>query len=162
MKPTGHKTWCNMPIRTLALVPPSSTAVTVKVLYKHIIMHCMRCSKYIFILDLTPEALCNMGYPSESYLELKSREISFANKLFCRYQVVSKILHRAQSTAMTVPCSLQNFKTIWQLKEILWKREISWYLSLDKFRLDIQYVHKPLYLNLLHSPSLVVIGLSVW
>ena len=116
----------------------------------------------MFILDLTPEALCNMGYPSETYLELNSREISFANKLFRRYQIVLKILHRAQSKAMIVPCTVQNFKTVWQLKEILWKSEISRDLSLDKFRLDILYFRNPLYPKLLHSPSLVAIRLSVW
>ena len=42
---------------------------------------------------------------------------------FGSYPIVSKF---AQSTAVILPCSVQNFKTIEQLKQMLWTNEISW------------------------------------
>ena len=71
-------------------------------------------------------ALRNIGYLSEIHLKLKSREISFAhNSCFDR-----SLWNFAQSTAVSLPCSVQNFKLIGQLQRKLWTNEFSRDLSL--------------------------------
>ena len=62
-----------------------------------------------------------MGYLCETHLKHISREVSFAYKSF--YSCVARSLcNFAQSTAVILPCFVQNYKTIGQLKRMLWTR----------------------------------------
>ena len=54
--------------------------------------------------------------PSATQLKLKSREISFVHNIGVPIQSSGNI---AQSTAVSLPCSVQNFKTIGQLRQML-------------------------------------------
>ena len=81
--------------------------------------------KTVFILRRGPGALCNIGHPSETHFKLKSREVSFAHNPARGCSIVF-----AQSTSVIPSCSLQNFKTVGQLKRMLWTSELSWDLSL--------------------------------
>ena len=58
------------------------------------------------------KALCSTGYPSETHLKPKSREISFDPNILLNYPIVWNF---AQSTAVILPCSVRNFKTIGQM-----------------------------------------------
>ena len=76
-------------------------------------------------INIHPEALCNIGYLSETHLELKSDEVSFVHSLFCKYAIVLKFC-----TMHDILCSVQNYIMTGQLKRMLWTNEISWDLSL--------------------------------
>ena len=71
-----------------------------------------------FIYAYSSGALCNMGYPPETHLKLKSREISLAHNSRFSYPIV------AHSTGMILPHSVQNFERIGQLRNTLWVNEI--------------------------------------
>ena len=64
-------------------------------------------------------ALCNIGYPSEIHLKLKSCEISFSHNSCFSWPI-----------AASLSCSVQNFKSTGQLNRMLWTNEISRDLSL--------------------------------
>ena len=64
--------------------------------------------------------LCNKAYPSEIYLGPQSRENSIVHNLFRSHPIVLIFC-----TAVILSCSVQPFKTIRQLKRILWTNEIS-------------------------------------
>ena len=66
-------------------------------------------------------AVCNMGYPFETHLKPKSREISFARNLFLNFPIVLKFCIEHGS----ITCSVQNFKTIGQPKRMLRANEVS-------------------------------------
>ena len=68
-----------------------------------------------------------MGYPSETHLKLKSREVSFVRNLF---HVVLLCWTFAQSTAVILPCSLQNFSASGRQEGVLCRIENSRDLSL--------------------------------
>ena len=91
-------------------------------------------SKMVFVLKQSPGALCNIGYPSEIHLKLKSHEISLAHYSCFSWPITLigqlSVWNFAQSTAVSLPCSVQNFKPIGQLKRVLWRNEISRDLSL--------------------------------
>ena len=53
-----------------------------------------------------------LGYPSETHLKLKSLEISFNDRLSWNF---------AQSTVVSLSCSVQNCKTFGQLKQMSWR-----------------------------------------
>ena len=72
-------------------------------------------------------ALCNMGYPSETQLKTKSRKISFAHNLFFSYPIGLKF---AESTAVSLPCYVQNVETIARRRQISRTNVISRDLSL--------------------------------
>ena len=55
-----------------------------------------------------------IGYPKETHLKLKSGKISFIETLL---SVARPFWHVSQSTAVILPCSVQNIKTIWSLKK---------------------------------------------
>ena len=65
--------------------------------------------------------MCNIGYPSETHLKSKSREISFAMIYLSTIQTFWNI---AQSKAVILPCSVPNFNAIGQMKRMLWTNEI--------------------------------------
>ena len=64
---------------------------------------------------------CNIGYLSKTHLKPKSRKISF---LITYFSLTQWFWNFAQSTAVTLLCSVQNFKTIETLKWMLWTNEI--------------------------------------
>ena len=64
--------------------------------------------------------------PSEIHLEPKSPEIPFAHTLLWW-----SFWNFAQSTAVVLPYSVQNFKTMGQLKRVLWTNDVSQDLSLS-------------------------------
>ena len=64
----------------------------------------------------------NIAYLSETHLKLKHREISFVQNIYFSSQIVLKI---CTGTVVILPCSVQNFKTIWQLNPNLRTYEIS-------------------------------------
>ena len=88
--------------------------------------------------------LCKIGYPSETHLKLKSREISSITSV----SIVQSVWNFAQSTAVTLSCSVQNFKAISQLHE-LWANEISRDLSLRWISDGYPILHKAPGLRLL-------------
>ena len=55
---------------------------------------------------------CNIGYLSENHIKFKSSRISYFHNIHVSCKSFWLI---AQSTAASLPCSAQNFKTIWQL-----------------------------------------------
>ena len=67
-------------------------------------------------------AVYNMRYSSETPLKLKSRETSFVHNIFSVVQSFKKF---APSTAVSLSCSVQTFKTIGELWNKLWTSEIS-------------------------------------
>ena len=67
--------------------------------------------------QLTFYGCFDIRYPNKTHLKLKSREITPA--LLITYCPIVKSFRRfAQSTAVSLPCSVQIFKTIWQRKLI--------------------------------------------
>ena len=62
--------------------------------------------------------ICNIGYPSETRLKLKSREVLFAHNIHSRYSIVLQFC-----AAVSQPCSVQNFKTIGKFMNKLWVNE---------------------------------------
>ena len=80
-------------------------------------------------LESQSGALCNMGYLSETYRELKSCEISFAHRLFHIWSIVLKL--KLHCIAVILTGSVQNTKkNIWKSKGMLWTNEILRDLSL--------------------------------
>ena len=73
--------------------------------------------------------LCNIEYSSETHLKLKSREISFVHNM-SRLSNRFEICPIVPNTAVILPCSVQNFKTIGSLTRMLWGNEFSGDLSL--------------------------------
>ena len=69
---------------------------------------------------------CDIRYLSETHFILKSRETSFAQS-----SVVKSFGNFAQSTVVSLPCSVQIFTTISQLRMMFWTNEISRDLSLS-------------------------------
>ena len=49
-----------------------------------------------------PGVLCSIGYPSETHLELKSREVTFVHNLFITYPIVSTVCteHGSDATVL--------------------------------------------------------------
>ena len=52
--------------------------------------------------------LCNMGYPSETHLKPKSREISFAHNLLCGYPIVITFCTEHGSDTAVLCAKFQN------------------------------------------------------
>ena len=79
-----------------------------------------------------PGVLCNIWYPSQTHLKnpVKSR------LLIIYLSVIQSLWNFVQSTAVILSCSVQNFKTIGQLKRFLWTKEISRELSRVEFKLS--------------------------
>ena len=84
-----------------------------------------------------PEGWCNIGYRHDTHLKIKSREISFAQKLSLSYKIVFNF---AQIMAVWLvcswefskgsqPCSVQIVKMNWQLKSVIWTSKISPHFS---------------------------------
>ena len=71
----------------------------------------------------SPGVLCSIGYPSGTHLKPESREI-------CCWSVIQLFWNLAQSTAVILPCSVENFKTVRQLERKLWTDKISQDFSL--------------------------------
>ena len=80
-----------------------------------------RCSPSSFLMGLSLLAICSL----QSHLKLESRVLSFAYNLF-HFSVTQILLKLWRSMAMILSCSVQNFKTIAQLKRMLWTNYISW------------------------------------
>ena len=74
-----------------------------------------------------PGVLYNMGYPPETYLKLKSREISFPHNLFSSNPIVLKFSTEHGSNTAVLCAKFQKFR---QLKMLLWTNEISRDLNL--------------------------------
>ena len=81
------------------------------------------CHCYAFVMS----AQYCIGYSSKTYLKPKSHKILFAHNLF---PVTQSFWNFAYSMAVILPCSLQNFKTIGQLNQMLCTYEILRDLSL--------------------------------
>ena len=62
---------------------------------------------------------CNAGFSSETFLKLNFGEVLFAYNVLHSCQIVSKFC------AALLSCSVQIFKTILQLKWVLWVKDIS-------------------------------------
>ena len=63
----------------------------------------------------------NIGYPSQTHLKLKLAQ----SYLLIIHETVSQLFWNfVQSMAVSLPCSVQNLKTIEQLKWLLWVNEI--------------------------------------
>ena len=67
-----------------------------------------------------------VGYPSKTNNKLKSREILPIT--YC--SLIKSFRNFRQSTAVSLSCSVQNFKTIWPMKWMFCANEISRDLSL--------------------------------
>ena len=68
---------------------------------------------------------CNAGHLPKICLKLKSHANLFAHNFFFHKPIIF-----VQSTADSLPCSVQYFKMIWHLKGILWTNRISQDFSL--------------------------------
>ena len=79
----------------------------------------------------------NIWYLSITHLKLKSKSCS--SRIFI--SVVRLFWKFAQSTALRVPCSVQNFIMIWQLRNTLWAKTFSCDLSeiKDAFWADVLF-----------------------
>ena len=126
----------------------------------------------------TPGVMCNIGYPSETHFKLKSREISFVHNIHFNCPIGEIFAH---STAVLLPCSVQNSKAISQLKHDLRANEISRDLSsrwiLDGYSIlhkapahrgsrwlllcvpDITYLHSYLSIDFYNYMSIFFIGI---
>ena len=60
-------------------------------------------------IKFSPEAFCNMGYPSETGLQLKYREDALPKTY---YSVIQSFSNFAQSTAVSLPWSVNNHRMI--------------------------------------------------
>ena len=74
------------------------------------------------------EDTCNIRYPAETQLQVKSRQISSIHNVLisCR-----KFSNFAQSTVLSLLCSVHNFTMIWLESNELWANEFSLGLSLS-------------------------------
>ena len=117
----------------------------------------------------TPGYCCNIEYPSEINLVLKSWGISLPHNWFSSDQIVWNFV---QSMAVSLSCYVQNLKMIWQLKLILWINRILWNLSFGGF-IDIAttplslWYHQThlqcnLWVKLAKLPDLNLLWLSYW
>ena len=57
---------------------------------------------------VSPGVACNIGYPSETYLKLKSHEISFAHNLFISNPIVLKFCTEHGSDTAMLSAKFQN------------------------------------------------------
>ena len=75
---------------------------------------------------------CNIEHPSGTHLKIESHEFSYAHK---RSPVSQSFWN-----FVSQPCSVQHFKTIWQLKLMLWTNLIKQVFSLRRFFRDMPYI----------------------
>ena len=66
-----------------------------------------------------PRCCCYVGYRSKTHLKLSFRKILFPHNWFLCCRIVFKKF--SQSTAVMLPCSVQNVKTMRQLTWMSWK-----------------------------------------
>ena len=66
------------------------------------------------LLHYSTRGCCIMGYPPETHLKLKNRLSTIC------FSVAQSFWNFAQSTAVVLPCSVQNFKMMGQLKLMSW------------------------------------------
>ena len=87
---------------------------------------------------------CSIGHPPETHLKLKSREISpsMSTTSIC---LVRSFWNFAQSTAVILPCSVQNFKRLDNWNEHYWRTRFREIWLQYEFRVDILYRNSPLY-----------------
>ena len=73
------------------------------------------------ILKRAAGGYCDIGYPHETPLKRKSREILLTHNIhfICRIVFIYTL-----STSVILPCSMQNFTTICQMSNKLWANEI--------------------------------------
>ena len=107
-----------------------------------------------FIVWSMPGGICYMKYPSETYLQWKSCEMLFINYI---YHIIYSFGNFAQSTAVSLSYSVQNFKKIALLKNKLCATKILQYLS---FWGCITW-QKPLVIYEVFSSQLFIIYLCV-
>ena len=80
---------------------------------------------------------CNMGYPSPKHILNSNPAKSRLSITDC--WVVKSFWKFSPRTAVSLPCSMQTFKTIWQQLGVLWTDEISRAFSL-KCVSDVYFV----------------------
>ena len=73
-----------------------------------------------------PGVWCKIGHRTETHLSLKSHKTCLPKT----YWSVVTSFQFLQSTAVQLPCFLQRFKLIWQLKRMLWIKDFSRDLNL--------------------------------
>ena len=83
-------------------------------------------------LWLVSGRLHNIGYSSKAQLKLKSHQIPWKTHLPVPtyFSVTQLFWNFAQGREVILPCCVQNFKTIGQLKRMLWTKENSHDFSL--------------------------------
>ena len=69
-----------------------------------------------------PWVLCNVGYPSETHLKLN---LAKSCSSITSVSVVQSLWNVAKSTLVSLPCSVQNFKTIGYVMKKLYSNEVS-------------------------------------
>ena len=87
-----------------------------------------------------PAALCSMGYPSKCILNSNLAKIRLP---ITGFAVAQSFWNYAQSTTVILPCSVQNFKMIGQLKRMLWMDEILRDLSFKTSFRRIIFIAQP-------------------
>ena len=99
-----------------------------------------RWRQWIYIIH-KQGVLCKIGYPSETDLKPKSHEKTPISIIWSTWNF-------AQCMAVSLPCSVQNSKTIWQLRLMSWTNEISRFFGLRRISSGYPWLHStPIYLN---------------
>ena len=95
-----------------------------------------------------PGGCCNVKYPSETHLKIRSRQIYFTDntQLSCRI-FCNSFSHNTTITAM---CSAK-FKTIRQPRNNSWTKEIMRYFE-DELRTGVLYHNNPMKVSCLKVP----------
>ena len=75
-------------------------------------------------ITLSLGVLCNIGYPSETHLKLKSREISFVNNIRVYNSIVLIFLHRAQLYHGRALCKVLQYRILYHIFPCVWSM---WY-----------------------------------
>ena len=100
---------------------------------------------YHFLIRLFPnipritlnQGLCNIRHPPQTNLKLKSRDI-----IFCT-ECIAKLSNRSENLQRARQCPAQIFKRIWQLKWMLWTKQILRNLSLSRVWDGYPKLHSP-------------------
>ena len=93
----------------------------------------------IWKYQLPIKACCNIGYPSETHLKIKSREISFAHNLLISCQIALKICTGHGSITAVLCANFQNNLTT-EMNETDER-----HFARFEFRTDVPYCNSPVH-----------------
>ena len=90
------------------------------------------------LLKHTKHTVCNWAYLSLFIPTFHTRpsqvrytaKIAQSRLIIIHFPVVESFWNFTQSTALWMPCFLQNYKMIWNLKDIFWAKQIVWDFNL--------------------------------